>query len=398
VAQDWETREQLLEAASSAGYPLSPAQLGRLHRAGLVPAPLVRALGRGRGTESRFPLGSADRLVRVAEVHTKVHRLSDVAWRLWWQDGGEMPPPALDALRRVAASVDAQREELATLLQDNDAGTPEGEAGLDKLYTDAERSHLPGPLAELRRNIGREHFGSVVHGLGTAATGRAQDTAYTNEELDALLRRMFGFDPDQRAGEGDQSPAEDREPLVLQSFSELSLAQSATELANRDSSELDLARVQARAMSAMLSAAASLFDRFGSPGAPSLGPASRMPAGERPHDQMLFLLGVLALRSSDELRVGLDEIQSVSAPQAVTSDHMSTLICRMREAIPELAEPMSDDRLAAAIHDVDAAAELHAEIRQLREKHTAKFDAFFAAHPEASDLITAFDETTRDRS
>lgn len=391
MANEWETRKQLLDTAASAGYPLSSAQLGRLHRAGLIPAPVVRALGRGRGTESRFPRGSAARLVRVAEVHSKVHRLSDVAWRLWWQDGGEIPAPALEALRRVAASVDAQREALATLLQNSDAGTPEGVAGLDKLYADAERSHLPGPLAELRRNVGREHFASVVHGLSAAAVGRAQDTAHTDSELDVLLRRTFGFDPAQQGGAGGGSPANGGEPLALEAFAELSAAHSATELANADSSELDQARVQARSMVAMVSAAASLFDRFGGPGAPSLGPASRMMAGERPHDQMLFLLSVLALRSNDELRIGLEEIQAVSAPQAVVTGQMYVLIRQMREGIPALAEPLNDNRLAAAIHDSDAAASLRAEILRLRQENPAQFDAFFAAHPEANELLTALD-------
>jgi len=107
---------------------------------------------------------------------------------------------------------------------------------------------------------------------------------------------------------------------------------------------------------------------------------------------------VLALRSSDELRVGLDEIQSVSAPQAVVTDQMYALLRQMREEIPVLAEPMNDDRLAAAIHDSDAAAALRAEIRRLRAENPAKFDAFFAAHPEADELITAFDATGRDSS
>ena len=393
MSEGWETRKQLLDTAANAGYPLSPPQLGRLHRAGLIPAPEVQALGRGRGTASRFPPGSAARLVRVAKVHAKVHRLADLAWRLWWEDGGEIPPPALGALRRVAASIDAERDGLATLLEGNEAGTSEGVAGLDKLYADAERSRLPGPLAELRRNVGREHFGSVVHGLGAVAAGRPQDTAHSDEELDVLMRRTFGFDPAQPDREDEESHGEDGQPLDLEALAELCAAHSMTELANADDAELDQARVQARSLIAVLSAAASLFDRFGGPGTPSLGAASRLLAGERPHDQMLFLLSVLTLRRNEELREGLEEIRSVSAPQAVTTDQMYVLLRTMREEIPALAWPMTDDRLAAAIHDSDAAAALHVEISRLREDKPEQFDAFFAAHPEANELIAAFQAT-----
>lgn len=398
VSGEWETREQLLDAAADAGYPLSPAQLGRLHRAGLIPAPVVTALGRGRGTASRFPRGSAARVVRVAKVHAKVHRLADLAWRLWWEDGGEIPRPALEALRRVAASIDAERDRLATLLEGNEAGIPEGVAGLDKLYADAERSRLPGPLAELRRNVGREHFGSVVHGLGAAAAGRPQDTAHSDEELDVLVRRTFGFDRAQPNREDEVSREEDGQPLNLEALAELSAAHPTTELANADDAELDQARLQARSLIAMVSAAASLFDRFGGPSTPSLGAASRMLADERPHDQMLLLLSVLALRRNEELREGLEEIQSVSGPQAVTTDQMYVLLRTMREEIPVLAEPMTDDRLAAAIHDSDAAVALQVEISQVREENSEQFDAFFAAHPEANELIATFQATRSDDS
>lgn len=396
VSDEWETREQLLDAAEDAGYLLSSSQLGRLHRAGLVPAPEVKALGRGRGTESRFPPGSAARLVRVAKVHAKVHRLADLAWRLWWEDGGEIPPPALEALRRVAASIDAGRDGLAALLEGNEAGAPESVAGLDKLYADAERARLPGPLAQLRRNVGREHFGIVVHGLSAAAAGRPQDTAHSDQELDALMRRTFGFDPVQPDREVEGSREGDGQPLALEALAELSVAHSMSELANADDAELDQARTQARSLIAMVSAAASLFDRFGAPGTPSLSAASRMLAGERPHDQMLFLLSVLALRSSDELREGLEEIQSVSGPQAVTTDQMYGLLRTMRGEIPVLAEPMTDDRLAAAILDSDAAAALHGEIRRLREENAEQFDSFFAAHPEADELIAISQATCSD--
>jgi hypothetical protein len=391
VNDTWETREQLLDAASNAGYPLSAPQLGRLHRAGLIPAPVVKALGRGRGTESRFPAGSAARLVRVAEVHSTVHRLSALAWRLWWEDGGEIPPPAREALRRVAASVDAERDRLATLLEESEAGTAEGEAGLDKLYADAERSNLYGPLAELRRNVGREQFGAVVHGLGAAVVGRAQATAHSDAELDTLLKRTFGFDRDQADRAADEPSEKDGESLDLESLAQLSAAHSAIELAEADSAELDQARAQAHALARLASAAASLLDRFGDRGTPRLRPASRMLAGERPRDQMLFLLGVLALRGDDELRSGLEEIRVVRTPQAVAVDQIYALICKLREEIPVLTETMSDARLAAAQRDGEAGAALEAEITRLRAEHVDEFNAFFAAHPEASTLIADFE-------
>jgi hypothetical protein len=79
----FESKEELLAAAAKAGFEVSEAQLARWHRSGLLPRPQVRSLGRGKGTESLYPPGSSDRLVRVAELHVEEHRLANAGWRLW---------------------------------------------------------------------------------------------------------------------------------------------------------------------------------------------------------------------------------------------------------------------------------------------------------------------------
>jgi len=111
-----ETREQLLAAASAAGLAVSHAQLARWHRVGLLPRPQVRSLGRGRGTVSLYPPGSGQRLVRVAQLHQRERRLTSVAWRLWWDDGGPAPAPARELLAQVAQRWEQHRTHLTKLL------------------------------------------------------------------------------------------------------------------------------------------------------------------------------------------------------------------------------------------------------------------------------------------
>src|SRR5581483_5237927 len=105
--------EELLAAASNAGFEVSEAQLARWHRARLLPRPQVRSLGRGQGTESLYPIGRSQRLVRVAQVHVDEHRLSNAAWRLWWEDGGPLTSSARRFLVKVASGLDKQREYVA---------------------------------------------------------------------------------------------------------------------------------------------------------------------------------------------------------------------------------------------------------------------------------------------
>ena len=376
----WETRQQLLDAATKAGYLISAAQLGRFHRAGLIPSPTIRPLGRGLGTESRFPPGSAARLIRVAQIHAEAHRLADVAWRLWWEDGGEMPTPARAALHKVAASVDTQRAWLAKVLADSATGTEEGLKPLDKLYADAEHGHLSGPLAELRRNVGRENFAAVFHGLAAAAVGHPQDTGRSGEEIDRLLKNAFRFnrEPQDQAGS---------EPLDIESFAEIAAAHSATELAAADNAELDRARQQMRALVAFVTAGAALLDHFAGRGTPTLGTASRMLSVDRPHEQMLLLLGGLALRTSAEFRRGLEQMRLALAPQAIAANQMYDLLGQLREHVPALAEALSDARLSETLRTGKATPATHDAIRRVRNKDPGPLDAFFAAHPETDGLV-----------
>ena len=326
-------------------------------------------------------------LIRVAQIHAETHRLSDVAWRLWWEDGGEMPSLAREALQSVAVSVDAQRAWLATLLVDSAAGTQEGVAGLDKLYADAERSQLPGPLSESRRNVGRDQFAAVFHGLAAAAVGHPQDTGRSDAELDGLLKNAFRLDrepPDDTGGAG--------EPLDLESIAEVSAARSAAELAAADSAELDRARAEIQALVAFVTAGASLLDRFAGRGTPTLGTASRVLGVDRPRDQMLLLLGGLALRTSDALRNSLEEMRSALAPQAVAANQMYDLLRQLREHVPALAEALSDARLGETLRNGEAAPAVRDEINRVRSDDPQQLDAFFAAHPQTNELIKALEQ------
>jgi hypothetical protein len=117
---------------------------------------------------------------------------------------------------------------------------------------------------------------------------------------------------------------------------------------------------------------------------------SRLFGVRNPSSQALILLGWLALRSNDAFRAGLDQITAV-APQATATAQLYGLISQLRQEVAVLAPVLTDERLATAQLDENAAIELNSEIARLREHNTDSFNAFFAAHPEAEDLISVID-------
>jgi hypothetical protein len=389
----WETREQLLNVARAAGYRVSVSQLGRLYRAGLIPAPQVRALGRGRGTESRYPPGSVARLLRVMAVHADEHRLTYVAWRLWWEDGGPAPPAARALLVQLAKSWDSERIRLAELLEGDQAGDPEAVAGVDRFYADAESGRVAGVLGQARRNIGRERFAAVLRVLADVGTGRF--TGYDADEtgdVAALVDRALEFDRARTDHLADQSPWLDgsTEADFVQ-LSRILDSKSITTVLQISDAELDRARLELRSLIELITAVAPLLERVFGRAAFGFGMLGRAVQARTPRMQAFMLIGWLALRSDDTLHAGLQRLVAV-APEAEAMIGLYGVIGQLREEIPALAPVLSDQRLAAAQLDSDAAEALNSEIAQMRRSDPGSFDAFFEAHPEVGPLLGLMEE------
>jgi len=85
MEQPHESRDQVLAYAAGFGFAVSAAQLARWHRAGILPSPRQRSLGRGRGTETAYPPGTSLQLVALCKVKEHERRLSKIAFQLWWE-------------------------------------------------------------------------------------------------------------------------------------------------------------------------------------------------------------------------------------------------------------------------------------------------------------------------
>jgi hypothetical protein len=77
--------KQLLEAVSRAGETVSPHQLKRWRRGGLIPRPVVSHAPGVRGSSATYPSSTVEQLLAVARLHRSVRNLDDLVVALWWE-------------------------------------------------------------------------------------------------------------------------------------------------------------------------------------------------------------------------------------------------------------------------------------------------------------------------
>ena len=103
----------LIARAAEAGFEVSPTQLARWHRHGLLPRPWQQPLGKGKGTETVYPAGTGDQLLALCEFRKQTRLLGRVGWHLWWHgfpvDCSHWKPLLQDAARTWDRAVSGLR-------------------------------------------------------------------------------------------------------------------------------------------------------------------------------------------------------------------------------------------------------------------------------------------------
>jgi hypothetical protein len=399
--EGWETRAQLLDAAQAAGFKLSDPQLGRLHRAGLIPSPRTRPLGRGKGTTSEFPPGSTARLLRILEVQKaeRTQKFSVIAWRLWWDDGGPLPEPARELLAGTAVRWDRERDELSDLLAREDAGDPDAERQVDTLYSGSEQDRVEGPLGTVRRNAGRDGFASVARVFAEVATGRFE-SYQDHEEPDedgtpqagttgALVERALGLDharSDRIANNEPRFTGSSEAHFVL--LSDLIGGRRLEPLATTMSdAELDKARSEISNLLDLMSTLAPMVERAVGGDAAGYRTIARAMNMRTPRSQAFMLLAWLALRQDPKLLEGLQHLIA-RLPQALAAAELERLSHALAQEVPALASPLNNAARANLRGDADESARWRAEIARVSNEHRAQVDSFFQQHPEVEQLIS----------
>jgi hypothetical protein len=168
--QTGETREELLDLPKVREHGVSEHQLARWHRAGLLPRPKQRSLGKGHGTQTVYPFGTGKQLLRLCEIHFdgKEKLFRYVGWRLWWE-GYEVSFDLIrDFLSGVASMFDSGTRSLV------DPRTGELSESAWQFVEDSPDMNLNPhkPLGQVRGRTGRIFFPTLVKTMFEVGAGR----------------------------------------------------------------------------------------------------------------------------------------------------------------------------------------------------------------------------------
>jgi hypothetical protein len=304
-----------------------------------------------------------------------------------------VPTLVRELLAQVARRWEQEHARLAELLGAEEAGEPSAAAEMDALYHQAEAGRIGRQLGQVRRNLGREGFSTVVRVVVEIVAGRFQgyeraaDTGSADRQTPALVERAMGWDRARSDRLADTGPWLDGDPEV--DLARLSQAVNSWPLAagvSASEEELHQARAELRAFLKVISTTAPLFERLFGRAAFGFGTIARMLDTPPPDLEAFMLLAWLALRHDHALRDGMRTLGGL-APTVDTAAQAVRLLEGLAREVPAFGPVLTARRLAAAQQDAAEGKRLQAEIARVREEHRAAVDAFFAAHPEANELF-----------
>jgi hypothetical protein len=188
---------QWIEAGSlayllcQAGHDISRDQLARWHRAGLLPKPATKPLGRGRGTASLYPAIAYPQALALAELLKRDRHFPSVGWGLWWRGYGVGDAHWRTRLATSAATLDKMLPRLKAILAPPDDATDRQtdkaaellRQGLDLAYV---ASNAPPIFKRMRKALGKERFDQFVAAMLEMAVGA----------FDGLSAKPDLYDPD----------------------------------------------------------------------------------------------------------------------------------------------------------------------------------------------------------
>ena len=191
-ADDSKTSSDLLKLLAKNGIHVTQTTLARWHRQGLIPMPIQKALGRGRGSITVYPAGTEQQLLALTNIRKHFRDLDEVGFRLWL--GGF--PVALRFSRGYLNSAAVQCDQhIQNLKIFRDRLESDDENVSDRAFDELNRINTAKISTRfprrLRKRVGSKNFDGAVRVIVDIATGQFID--FQDKDVEQFTRTMLGI-------------------------------------------------------------------------------------------------------------------------------------------------------------------------------------------------------------
>lgn len=184
--------EDVERVLAAAGYRITDKKLLRYSHHLLISKPLVRSLGRARGTERVFPYGTARRVLRLLELEERYGKAPEkLGWWLW-VEGYEVDElfwrePIASALNRIL-----RIKELLADSYENGGGL--SDVGMDEIEKATTVRTKDAASGVLRRLLRSKYYISLLYAVANVLIGGFSSGSGDREQR-FMFARLLGAEP-----------------------------------------------------------------------------------------------------------------------------------------------------------------------------------------------------------
>jgi hypothetical protein len=383
--EGWETADDLVKRGRALDPTFTRSKLGRLHKKGLLPRPVVRNRIGARGRETFYPPGTGDRLDQVLKVRQSDRRFGEAAWSLWWEGNG-VPADARPLLDKTAASLDKTIAKIRGFVDRTASATVE-----DPALEHAVDGHLrSSPLGWIRRRApvysgdsgAYEDLMKVVLRVVRGEQLTEDDARRFEAGIGMDEARTYSFE----AGNAWPPEGSMLDSLVWMAktlatpFSEIYLSDEDLDGARDDAQQLLGLFVD---ISAPMK---SIFGRWG-PGFSFIGHGAKWMLSN-PGNQAMAVLLFHRLRSEPAFQPGIEHLRPTAEGWRGYRRAWEAME-ELQQAFPALGRAVTPKLLASAMQSEDGRRELVRAIAGVRDLQGVEIDEYLADHPDLVARMTS---------
>jgi len=374
-----ETAQDVWDYLEFAGFHLTREQLVRIHQRRIMSEPFLSPSS-WRDPRTTYAPGTAERMLRMAQLKVKSKHLDEMAWRLWWEGATIEPQIVRDYLSKMAKRWDERLGEFRQAA--SEAAGEEDLKGERDVLDDVFFKHLKPvtSMTSLRKRLGKgsdiyvEFAGllidlvrgdfSILGETGMDLFGRSAD------EFDDATHNLRG------AG---RSALE-----AMQSDAALPYAELVESLNER---QIEEARPVALLFTRIIASIGEIMhDGFGdmTRDRDTVG-NSLVALSESPEEQVLSLLLTSSFLKDKRLQANLAQLSGLVEHSPAVSYEDYLRLRYLAKEIPGMEDLVSPARMRDAFDSPQGAERWRASFEEFRLDHLREFDEAMAARP---DLFT----------